>query len=515
VTGPSIVQQIYAALPEVYRSEDRGDLSAFLAGFGEVLDLVRGALDQRLADAFPDHPRGQPWLLPYFADLLDVRLLSPDDAGRRSEVANGIAWRRRKGALGVVLPIAAGVGGFGLPSVAGQPPNRRIEVQEGLLRVAVTPRVGIRFLPASAYPVYPPPPSDGAGPREVIAHPALPAATVDLRFHSRRVLVPVPGGGTAPVQAYPHGVPCFPGTFEDVSRRTPDLRAPGWRTGHFHARRLLLFLVPPAGFFPDGWRTAHADAGPFDASLLAGPAPVEDRNLTSAAPLPAVNNPLTLRGCVLEGDLSVAAGAGGEVLLEDCVVDGKVTVSSGRLVLKRSAVRSVAVAGGSSTPAAALADSLVGDLTATGAEPVRLVASTVLGALVAAAVEASDALLAGPVTVPAAAGICVRFSRIPAALRAALPPTQAHRCVTDVPIFVATAFGDSGCGVLHPASGDALRAAAEDGGALGAEHRDQQALRECAVLDKVTEFLPVGMSPVLVPDARLACTSPQAQGGNA
>ena len=101
---------LYRLLPAIYRERDNGapgrpgDLARVLDAAGLLLDRVRGTLEQRLADAFPDGPddggrAGQDWLLPYFARLFDARLVAPDVAGRRAEVQHAVAWRQRKGTL--------------------------------------------------------------------------------------------------------------------------------------------------------------------------------------------------------------------------------------------------------------------------------------------------------------------------------------------------------------------------------------------------------------------------------
>ena len=59
-----------------------------------------GIVVQRLDDCFPDADHGrrcQDWLVPYFAQLLDVQLVSPDADGRRAEVAQAVSLRQRKG----------------------------------------------------------------------------------------------------------------------------------------------------------------------------------------------------------------------------------------------------------------------------------------------------------------------------------------------------------------------------------------------------------------------------------
>ncbi len=251
---------LFELLPEVYRTRDTidpepgGDLARYLDACGHLLDLIRRTMDQRLADVFPDDPPaelgGQPWLLPYIADLLDVHMVSPDEAGRRAEVAHAVAWRQRKGTLKVLEQIAEQVG------------RLEVEVQEGWKKVATTPRIGLPLLPARAR---------GASERFddfrrhanwAARHPDLNSATIDLRYPSRAVQLDgapqnpaakqTDFGGTTVWwrQVNPHGAPCFPGSYEDTARRTVDVRTPHWRQGHCHPKRAVLYAPPPTGFFP-------------------------------------------------------------------------------------------------------------------------------------------------------------------------------------------------------------------------------------------------------------------------
>src|SRR5690606_42017166 len=92
--------------------------------------------------------------------------------------------------------------------------------------------------------------------REMAKHPGLPAATVDFRIGSRSVASEdnYPNSQVSSVggvsyrwrQQYPHGVPCHhqhidaggkfhSAAFDDVSKRTPDLRSSDWRVGHFRS----------------------------------------------------------------------------------------------------------------------------------------------------------------------------------------------------------------------------------------------------------------------------------------
>src|SRR4051812_5792350 len=259
---PNLGHDLYRILPEVYRNRDNGDLKAFLAGCGALLDQVYQTLIQKLADQFPDNPDGgllgpdadrpcQDWTLPYFADLLDVRLVSPLATGQRDEISNAIAWRQRKGTLAVIEQISEQIGL--IESV----------LHEGWKRVAMTPWIGKPLLPSTAYGYLADPPTNAAS--LAARHPGLPAVTVDFRCPSGAVTTTRnnPGAQTATVagverlwrQASYHGAPCHPGAFQDVSRRTVDFRSSSWDRGHFHPRRILIFSPPFPGFFTEGVKT--------------------------------------------------------------------------------------------------------------------------------------------------------------------------------------------------------------------------------------------------------------------
>ncbi len=64
-------------------------------------------------------------------------------------------------------------------------------------------------------------------------------------------------------------------------------------------------------------------------------------------------------------------------------------------------------------------------------------------------------------------------------------------------------FGEAGYGVLHPATSESIRFGAEDRGEMGAYHHRHYALRDEAAIDKLSDYLPVGIEPVLIPDIRL------------
>src|SRR5262249_37265271 len=135
---------------------------------GELLDGVYASLRQRLDDNFPDSC--QEWLIPYFADLVDVMPRSPEPSGRRREVASGIAWRQRKGTAACTEDLAEAVGAM------------EVELQEGWRRVARTARPGEKPLPAVLFGAADP---DRNDPLSAGQHPDLPVVTVDLRRYSR------------------------------------------------------------------------------------------------------------------------------------------------------------------------------------------------------------------------------------------------------------------------------------------------------------------------------------------
>ncbi|MEK7737038.1 MAG: phage tail protein, partial [Pseudomonadota bacterium] len=250
MSNPGYGRLLQEWLPAVWRERDEtGDLDRLLGVYGDLLDAFHATLYQRLYDSFPDQNSAghhcQDWLLPYFAQLLDVRLVSPDEAGRRAELADAVAWRQRKGTRVGIEAIAEAVGRF------------EVEIQEGWKRVAIAPRIDRPLLPEAVYGE-----AEIAGdttPAERARHPGLPAATLDLRYCSRAVRCeasnPAAHATTFAGQAVHwrqvnrHGLPCAPDSYQDVSYRTVDLRTPTWQRGHFHPRRVPLYYAPREGFF--------------------------------------------------------------------------------------------------------------------------------------------------------------------------------------------------------------------------------------------------------------------------
>lgn len=539
-----IGRHLYEMLPEIYRTRDNaeqdrlGDLAKYLDACGEQLDLIRNTLDQLFADSFPDQlemEENQPeknngdienqdkkgeeesrdcqsWLLPYLAQLLDVRLVSPQVEGRRKEVANAVTWRQRKGTLPVMENIAEAVA------------QTDVEIHEGWKRIAVTPRIGMPLLPykpnVTVIPCIDMPlrkyyMSDHTNngddiksqipPNIMARHPGLPAVTIDFRYPSRAVKVGAEGE-EIPLdpdiksmtfsgkevwwqQANPHGVPCFPESYEDVSRRTVDLRTPTWQQGYFHPKRLLLFVPPPTGFFEPGRFTKENKK--------------KNLNLTE-------DKDHYYNNVWFQGTLSVTAG---RLKLEDCVVEELVVESS---ITTKDEEEPLLDAKNCLIKTGQVKKGLA-----------RLEYCTILGDFKYDRIQASDCIFCGllsPLNQEerdlAKEPNCVRYSRISPEtdLSELLEyPSVIESNTTESPVFWKfeyirngkmihrqPGFGQKGCAVLHPATPESIRFGAEDGGEMGVYHNRYYCLMMAAVLDKLRDFLPLGIEPVLIPDVRLS-----------
>jgi hypothetical protein len=553
-------------LPAVWRERDTGgQLRDLLQVYGELLDAMHNTVMQLYDDGFAaEDPaaastdaiaggRCQDWLLPYLAQLLDVRLISPDADGRHAEIRDAIAWRQRKGTRVSMEGIAEAVGRF------------EVEVQEGWKRMAITPRVDRSLLPERVYGEEPLPLI--ATPAMRAGHPGLPAATLDLRYCSRAVQCdennPAArrtrfGGETRSWrQVWRHGAPCSPGSFQDVSPRTPDLRLPPGRRptiarGGLHPRRALIYTAPNPGFFdpaPDSARwsdltrlideAADIDVGDWGEDervtcdlgnrleLVVGRARWNgiDLPLIQLRGLGAM--PARLRG-VAELDKPAV------YRFDNLWLDNRVHMDAGVVEMTRSAARELHVSTiERGLPVIHAKGCLFKRLLAPRGL-VRLVHATVLERMVAERLQASDSiLLPRPhrdlIDDDVPEDGCLRFSRVfyipkppdPMDTEALNDPvwiSQGKRSAlrvhepscTDVAVlFWNQRFGDPGCGVLRPEADPALRNGAEDGGEMGAYHDLHLVLREEAVLDKLAGFLPLGIEAVLVSDLTLACTPPE------
>ena len=311
-------------------------------------------------------------------------------------------------------------------------------------------------------------------------------------------------------QAARHGVPCHPGSFQDVSRRTVDLRPSDWRVGHYHPRKVLLYRVPPAGFFPDGLTTLSWSEEP-DAEFLQWIQVIEEGNRTTYRNRSLDTDaftPVRLRRVIRLGQTS--SGVGDPDFhtwrFEGLILDNQVEADGGRIELWRCAARFVDAHGIDVEIPVITADDCLFKAVKAARGLVRLDHCTVLRDTISEAIQASDSLFLGrirrhilPIQPPEES--CLRYCRVepdqdPGSLRV-------HQLTTDVPVFFSTGFGERSCGVLHPATPASVSQGAEDGGELGAFHDLHLGLLADAVVDKLRDYLPLGQEAVCVPDPSL------------
>ncbi len=511
-----LAAQLWELLPAFCRERDEsGDLRRLIDVQGDFLQSFHDLLRQLYRDRFPlpdatPEDACQPWVLPYIAALLDVQLVSSDEAGRRAEVGRAVAWRQGKGSLRVLADIARRL--LGKPVVVG----------EGWRRVATVARVDAPRLPAAWYGEnrdY----RASASPVFQSRHPGLAAAFVDVGLRQRTVRLAGAGEDEAGSQTrprevpfHPHGVPCFPGSSQDLAPRTVDLRAPSGNAGQAHPRRVLIFTPPWDGHFPPdapgvGWRQVLAGR--------ADPARIEVREETvtdGGGPRlrryyrGLTDAPLRIRGVVEIHDAV-------ELVFEHLRFDNRVEIGAARVRFEGCAARRVLVETSDRKQPVLVARNSLFDRVETPRGLLRLEYCTVLRELVAEALQCSDSLLLprprkdrGDTDLPREG--CIRYSRVvavPAAERVADGAPSALRFgpgnTAVEPLFLSTRYGEPGCGVLHPGAADALREGAEDGGEMGAYHGLRHVLRETATLRKLRDFLPLGQRVALIDDPALRC----------
>jgi len=502
---------LYQIVPAVYRTRDTGSLKQYFKAGGLLLDQIQATLQQRLADNFPDNPLDgtpacQDWILPYFADLLDVRLVSPLLKGRRDEVANAVRWRQGKGTLWVTEEIAEAIG------------QLEIVLQEGWKRVATTARLNTPRIPATSFgynqdvPLTPP--------AIAARHPGLPAVTIDFRCPSGATTADSsnPGAQQSTVdgdthiwrQTSYHGTPCHPDSYEDVSRRTVDFRDADWRVGHYHPDRILLYTVPPMGMFDPNSPRVNWSETPGAAFLNVIDVIAEDNTTTYRNKTYGTENfvPVCVRRVIQLGQ--VPGGIGNADFhtwrFEGLILENRLELDSGRVELVDCAARRVEVHSiDPDTPVLIARDCLIRDIQAAQGLS-QLEYCTVLQTTLTEVLWASDCIFLGRIRKDHPALIapddgCLRYSRIRRDQdQGGMRWIEITR---QTPVMLSTQYSERGCGVLHPATPAAVRHGAEDGGEMGAYHGDYLSLLAEAVVDKLLDYLPVGLQAVVIPDTRL------------
>lgn len=532
--------KLYDLLPEYIRQKDENlHTQKLLASADDLLDKVYLTLEQYYADNFVDHPdesepaaqfglNSQEWLLPYFGDLLDVRQVSPLIEGRRKEISHAVNWRQRKGTLTVVDEVTEAVGQW------------EVVVQEAWRRLAMTPRLDEPLLPESYFGVQSE--LDNSQPMEMARHPGLASVTPDFRCASHAIADEnnspasqasiIHGQAIRWRQYYAHGIPCdhqridldgdfHASAFDDVSRRTPDLRESDWRVGHFHPRKLLLHVLQPEGFFQTGrervrWRQEwlETDTLPSEHFLeyvnlyseLDKTLVFENRQVNES-PFKVVE----VVGKFIKGQAPDAENASDEYLRwKFCglILDNSVTIHNGIVDLERCAARSVEVhTVDRFNPVCTAKNSLLRKVrSARGL--IKMEYCTVLESCIVEVLQASDCIFncrfdKDETNDNPPQPLCVRYSIITTQQMPLALDQHFNNLRTGLVLF-ATEFGMAGCGVIHPASDTQVRYVAEDGTEAGAYHFLQLSLRFTAVRDKLKDFLPVGYEAVVIPDPQLS-----------
>lgn len=109
-------QALYDLLPAIYRirdTEEGGPLKALVDVLAREGAVVEESIEQLLDDLFIE--TCAPWAVPYIGGIVGYKALYPVEglaAGSRAEVANTIAYRRRKGTAAVLEQLARDVTGW-------------------------------------------------------------------------------------------------------------------------------------------------------------------------------------------------------------------------------------------------------------------------------------------------------------------------------------------------------------------------------------------------------------------
>jgi len=541
-------KMLYQILPSVYREKDRDnrDLENYMQVCGTLLDQIHQTLLQRYADNFPDANEvkpeelsSQPWLLPYFAKLLDVHLVSPTEQGQRKEIANAISWRKAKGTLQVIKQIAEAIGGY------------EVIVHEGWQRVAITPQVDIKLIPPTAYGY----PNDYTNnnlksPSLAARHPGLPAVTVDFQCPARAVeaeksnpAAKVSHAGEEDYywrQSNYHGIPCHPSKFDDPTlrtldmrtlswhpskfddptRRTPDMRTLDWQQGHYHPRHLLLYRPVHSGFFGSNLIPLNYSKALFkednkdqNGKTIFTVRVLDDQIIVRNTSLDTENfRPIKIRNRVKISELVLPTNINTlydyHWCFEGFYFKHTIELEKGNLELEKCSVFAInnSQVIPISHPSITAKDCLFNRIKVDGGK-VQLTYCTVLEKVTANIIEASDCIFLGYISrgsryaSPRLESGCIRYSAVN--LKQVVGGIKMFRTVRQAPVLYSTTFGEAGAGVLHPATANSIKNGAEDGTEMGAYHHLHLTQLDEVVIKKLQDFLPVGIQAVVIPDPTL------------
>jgi len=109
------LNKLYRLLPAIYHirdTEQGGPLRDLLSVISEQIAVLEEDLEQLYDDQFIE--TCAPWVIPYIGDLIGYRALQvvPKISSPRTEVANTIAYRQRKGTAAIIEQIARDITGW-------------------------------------------------------------------------------------------------------------------------------------------------------------------------------------------------------------------------------------------------------------------------------------------------------------------------------------------------------------------------------------------------------------------
>ena len=465
-------KQLYQLLPEVYRTRDKKtgqaggvagteDLAKYLDAHGHLLDLIHATLEQQLSDSLPKY--SQDWLLPYFAGLLAANIVSPEPEGRHAEIDHAISWRQRKGTLKCAEEISEVVG------------QMEVEIQEGWKRVAMTPRIGMPIIPAKAW-------DDTLNinmniPSDAAQHPGLPAIMVDLRRASRAV----EAKSTNPAsrvsrfsgvkrtwrQVNYHGNPCFPGSFDDMSPRTIDLRSPNTLNGHHHHKRLLAYAPPPVGFF-----SFEPIKMTWDKALEENY--IEQKNESGVLIYSNNTNRTLIVYDAAEDtpDDTITLESGKNYKIETINFSGTLLLDDGQLELNQVEAKTLRVNTSSTDTAVLMAKDCLFDTLSVVNGIAELDSCTVRDIAYLINVKVTDSILMN-VSDPKITGT-IQYSRIPNELLSDVDKRTVEDSVSDTPEYFSHNNTLAARSVLTPNTPESIYAGASDGGEMGYFHHGRK-----------------------------------------
>ncbi|MEK6675539.1 MAG: hypothetical protein AABZ47_07785 [Planctomycetota bacterium] len=224
--------------------------------------------------------------------------------------------------------------------------------------------------------------------------------------------------------------------------------------------------------------------------------PGEDLDASGSVPLSVDNRPLAPTTLWIEGSiakLTLRRSICGPIR---ALVKGTVTGTVVAMVLEDSIVQAVRTSTSGSFPEA---------ITAAEAE-LSLTRSTILGRVATRRISASESILCGLANAAHAQSGCVRFC-------AYVDGSRLHQPYESVgireraAIFRSRRFGDPDYAQLSPLAdreiisgepGAGILAGAQDGSEIGAFAREKNPIKERGLRTKLNEFMPVGLTPVLI-----------------